>query len=210
MAILEAADAPLGNVNEIGLAIRATEWGQHAGILYQHEGQARLLHLAFHHLLQDEVATPPYRWVQINLDPVNKIVLSALVSRIANKAPLIPYGFNSDGVCFDDQTGDLVACPAGRGLTCATFILAVFSLYAFDLVDMSTWESRAEDEIWKEQIVSLLEQHAPAEHVQAVREDRNAPRFRPDEVVGASTHELWPVEFQTAQALAEQIRRELI
>jgi len=209
MPILAAKDAPFGDVERLGLAIHQTELGYHSGILYIENGQARVLHLAFHHMLRDELASSPFRWTQISLDLDNKIVLAALVARIANKHPAIPYAFNSDGVCFDKATGDLLQCPAGRGLTCATFILAVFALFGHPILEGSTWEVRPEDVTWQQAILAMLEGRSDPEHCEAVNADRNAPRYRPDEVVGGATHDDWPVPFATALALAEQIRADL-
>lgn len=206
---LKSDGCAFGNVDVVGLAIHVTPLGYHSGILYLDGSEARILDLAFHFKLRDEPAEGPFRWTQISLDRINKTVLAALVARIAHKTPYIPYGFNSDAVSFDFETGDLLTPPVGRGLTCATFILAVFDAYGYSILDRDYWPIRAEDAEWHATILSMLEEHADEGHVNAVRADRNAPRFRPEEVVGAATSEIWPVPFATALELAEQIRADL-
>lgn len=209
MAILSAADAPFSDVDVMGLAIHATDIGFHSGILYLRNGEARILDLAFHHWLRDEVASPPFRWSELGLDQENKVIMAALVARIANVQPAIPYGFNSDGVGIDPDSGNLVPPPIGRGLTCATFILAVFRAFGHQILADEDWHARPEDTAWQDTILGMLAGHAAPEHVEAVREDRNAPRFRPEEVVGAGHQVQWPVSQAVAQALAIEVRADL-
>ncbi|PKA44039.1 hypothetical protein CWR43_06960 [Rhizobium sullae] len=108
MARLEPAERPFSEVDDVGVVICQGAVGWHVGLLYKAaDGEPRVLHLAFHHDLKDEVAEAPFRWAQIGLDSDNKAVLAELLSRIAFKNPKISYGFNADGVCFDPATGAL-------------------------------------------------------------------------------------------------------
>jgi hypothetical protein len=50
----------------------------------------------------------------------------------------IPYDINSAGVCFDKNTQEFVQPPVGKGLTCATYIKAVFFHFGFSLLDEAT------------------------------------------------------------------------
>src|SRR5690348_4900841 len=127
MPVLEAGDRPFSEVDHVGVVIQVPSPGYwHAGWLYRlPDEEPRILHLEGHHRLADEPAAAPFRWAELGLDALNKEVLAVLISRIANRRPMIPYAFDYDGVIFDEDTGDLAAPPAGKGLTCATLIVAV-------------------------------------------------------------------------------------
>ena len=212
MPPLELEARPFSEVNHVGVVIQRTEHGLHSGLLYQlPNSEPRILHLAFHHMLRDEPAALPYRWSDMGLDEDNKLVLATLLSRIAATEPRINYGFDSDGACFDPETGDMLPLPIGKGLTCATFIVAALRTYRFRLLDPATWPERPEDREWEEAILNLLAEYATADHVEAVRSSVGAKRLRPDEVVGAATlsDDYWPASFQSARGLADQILADL-
>ncbi len=212
MPPLESDARPFSDVSHVGVAIQRTEHGLHSGLLYKlPNSEPRILHLAFHHMLRDEPAALPFRWSDMGLDEDNKLVLATLLSRIAATEPAISYGFDSDGACFDAETGDLLPLPVGKGLTCATFVLAALRTYRYQLLDTASWPDRPEDREWEEAILNLLAHYATPDHVEAVRADAGAKRLRPDEVVGAATlsDDDWPVAFQCARGLADQVLADL-
>lgn len=209
MPVLEPAERPFDEVRHVGVVITKVGGTQlHSGFLYKPEEEgARILHLAFHHDLRDQPAPSHYRWAQLGLDDVNLRIFLHFLHRVAERQPLIPYGFNADGTAIDPDTGDLIAPPAGHGLTCATFIIAALKAQGHDLVDKGSWELRPEDAAWVESILDLMVGHAPPEHIEAVRNCPIAARFRPDEVVGSGGADAstWPIAFGEARALADQI-----
>lgn len=210
MAILEPADRLSADVEHVGAVIQRTPHGLHCGFVYQKADEGpRVLHLAFHHMLIDEIDHGAFRWVQLGLDADNKLVLASQLSRVALAGSLIPYGINSDGVAFDADTGDLLPAPIGRGLTCATFMSAILKSFAHQVVDWHQWPDRPEDVQWQQEIVRLLQDRAAREHVDAVAGDVGARRLRPDEIVGACSSSRWPVAFQDARTIADQILQDL-
>lgn len=211
MPVLCAPERKFDEVDGVAVAIRRIDANQlHCGLLYKSDDdETRLLHLAFHHRLLDEKPNEKYRWADVGLDPFNRQVFAALASLIAEGSPAVPYGFDASGVCFDPSTGKLIPPPLGKGLTCATFILAVFKTYGYELVDEGTWKPRADDLTWQETILSMLKEKATQDHVDAVASDVGAMRFRPAEVVGAATCEVHPVAFDDACSLADEIVSEL-
>lgn len=213
MSVLAAADRSFCEVEHVGLAIQPVEGGNlHSGLLYRLAGrEPRILHLAFHHRLEDDVAAEPFRWSQLGLDEDNKIVLAVLLSRIAAADQPISYGFDARGICFDPTSGNILPSPPGKGLTCATFIVAVLQTYGHILIDSASWPERDEDKNWQEWILRILERHATAEHVEAVRQDVGAARFRPDEIVAAGNlpESDWPVAFDEARRIADQVVADL-
>jgi hypothetical protein len=95
-----------------------------------------------------------------------------------------------------EPTGEFFPPPLGKGLTCATFILAVLRGHGLLPVDETTWLPRAEDVDWQTAIIEDLEASgAEQDHIEAVRNDIGAKRFRPAEVVGAviEADSHWPV-----------------
>ncbi|WP_162888067.1 hypothetical protein [Sphingomonas mesophila] len=213
MAVLEAEDRPFAEVEHVGVVIRNTESGfWHAGLLYRvADQQPRILHLRFHYQLADDQASPPFRWAQLGLDSDNKIVLAELIARIAHRDPKIPYSFDSEGIIFDAETGDLATPAAGKGLTCATLIVAVLATYGHRLLDTVTWPIRGDDQQFFQQIAGIMQANgAAADHVLAVAGNALA-RLRPPEVVGAAITEsdTWPVSFAAAEELASQVIADL-
>lgn len=212
MPVLEAAGRPFADVEHVGLALRRTPLGMHSGILYRLPNEEpRILHLAFHHDLQDEPAAPPYRWSELGLDEVNKEILTEILARIAHRNPQIAYGFDANGVAIDPDTGDVTPGPPGKGLTCSTFVNAVLRAYGFELIDITDWPQRVDDIPFHNTIVGYLNGKASSEHVDAVRQDIGARRLRPDEVVGAGKlpDEQWAVPFLAARAQGDVVQDEM-
>ncbi|WP_417733483.1 hypothetical protein [Roseovarius sp.] len=198
----------------IWVAIRNIQGVQnHCGLAYRREGDViHLLHLAFHYDLRDEILTTPYRRVSIALDITNQLVVAGLAIAMAGAKPGIPYGFNDDGIVFDDETGQLLEAPAGRGLTCATFVTALLSHFGLELIDRESWPERETDADWRAQMIEQVEAHSgDAVHADALRSNPIAARIRPEEVAGASAVEFaeWSVAYERAHELAEKIVAEL-
>lgn len=133
--------------------------------------------------------------------------------------------FDSDG---SFQLGDGV-----HGLTCATFVLAVFEHAGLPLVDVSSWPQRSEDQKFRELIVEALQRdlaklrqkleiytlEGVAERVSSTRARvehlehhievlRSAPvsaRFRPEEVAAASSLDDCPAPFGRVTERARQL-----
>jgi hypothetical protein len=148
----------------------------------------------------------------MGLDEPNSKFLAAFASTVKRNEHSIPYGLDSQGSCFDRATGDFIPPPIGKGLTCATFILAVLRSLAFAPALEESWPVREDDEEFGRQTVADLEEdQADPEHVTAVRRDICAQRFRPEEVVAATIHPSgeWPVGFAPAAALAQEILGDL-
>jgi hypothetical protein len=118
----------------------------------------------------------------------------------------IPYAFSSPDQSFDPATGDYLLGPSRFGLTCASFVLAVFQAAGLSLADYATWPAdRPGDRQWQEKIVQLLEGRADQDHVEHVRREVGAVRYRPEEVAAAMALAPPPATFQQAEELGRQI-----
>jgi hypothetical protein len=211
-------------VSHIGIAIceyqfEDHEYGRHCGILYKLDDQApRLLHLAWHRDLRDDEPDPKYLWGDVGLEASNRRFLAAWAGNQRINKQNIPYGLDSSGSCFDPDTGEFIPPPIGKGLTCSTYITAAFRQLGIELLQQATWPNRPEDVAFGQRIVDGLiadRERDPTsvrqEHIKGVRNDVGARRFRPVEVVGASTRTFaeWPIAFADARAAADQILQDL-
>ncbi|MCC0045722.1 MAG: hypothetical protein H6903_08470 [Rhodobacteraceae bacterium] len=214
MPIVSAPAENMGGDFIFGLGIKEIDANQrHCGVIYRPDAEVvRFLHLAFHFDLRDEALNGTYWWAPSGLDPENQLVLAALANVIAEGHPSIPYGFDMDGLIFDKATGALLPAPPGRGLTCATFVLAMLQTYGFEPILSRSWEVRHEDEQWQDQILAYMQERgASPEHLDAIRSAESNKRFRPEEVVGTAAQQVdeWAIEFERAQLLAAEVLRDM-
>lgn len=203
----------LAAFDTFALAIRTVPGGTHCAMLFDMVGgEPCLLHLAWNYRLEAESAAPPYGWVEVGLQPSNRKLMAIMADRVWRRRPDIPYGISKLGVSFDALTGDLRQGALGRGLTCASFILAVFAAGGFTLLMEEAWPENANDE-WQQWVVDTLKRTgAPQEQVDAVTQDIGARRFRPVEVVASSTlsaEHCWPVPFDVTQKVGAELESEL-
>jgi len=116
-----------------------------------------------------------------------------------------PYALNFNGASFD-AAGCLQLGPDGRGLTCATFVLAIFKSVGIELVDMEGWPVRqAEDEAFLASIT-----WAKADHLRVLKEEvaQGAHRVHPPEVLAACEFR-GPTRFSDLKASSDAIRNQL-
>jgi hypothetical protein len=213
MAVRPASVAPFDTVSDFGAAIQEIDPGQnHCGILYKLDGrEARLCHFANHHVLRDDSARDTcYLWADAGLDPANRRFVAAWVGNLHINKDNIPYGLDSAGCCFEVATGEFITPPIGKGLTCSTFITSVLRSLGFDVLKEDEWPQRPDDVAFGQKVVEMLvAADANEDHIQAVKADIGAQRFRPEEVVGAVTLSTWPVAFADARAVADEVIKDL-
>jgi hypothetical protein len=191
----------------VAVTIERTEHGWHAGVLHRKRREPpRKTHLAFHARLMDEAPSADDAWIEPALRPELARQVAALCRMIVAQHPKgeVPYGLRFAATEFTDQ-GELLLGPTEHGLTCATFILAVFRRVGAALVDLASWRSRADDEGWQREIVALLERHAAKAHADAVRAEIGCVRFHPTEVAAACSRPTLPVGFDDAVAAAAEL-----
>ena len=205
-------EKPFDDVRHAGIAIRAVDREQrHIGVLHREDASnaVLLLHLGWHHELRNVHANGRYLWVDPAL-PTRRLRQVAAVCRKVwrgNNAAL-PYAFSPPSDCFDEQSGRYLLGPTRRGLTCATFILAVFEAAGISLVKYEAWpKNRPGDSEWQKQIIGALRRtpSATPEHIKAVEEEIGSARYRPEEVAGAATTNPLPADFPLAAERGQQI-----
>lgn len=84
--------------------------------------------------------------------------------------------------------------------------MAIFQAVGLPMIDATEWPIRPEDTDWQGRVVDLLAANgADPDHVNRVKQDLGAARFRPEEVGGAAAHDPWPAKFQDASPFAQKI-----
>jgi hypothetical protein len=114
----------------------------------------------------------------------------------------IPYGFSDYHRAFNEES-DFAATSECIGLTCSTFVLALFDSAGIELVVLDTWPIRYDDQQWQAQWMIRL-QGFP-EHVQKLQMEMGKKRVRPEEVAGAAAASGYPVSHATAVEKATEI-----
>lgn len=216
-------EAPFEGLGNVGLAIlcrpKSADCGEvrHVGIVYrtQRHGPSpiHLLHVPMHMSGVRGRLRNDYGWLDVALPrPLTRLVIAQCV-RIMERYEQrgLPYGlryacgqFTPNGVY--EPKGDI-------GLTCATFVLAVFASAGLELLNRDDWKLRIDDIGDKERLIDIVrgggdEQHAIA---MANEHEMKAPRFRPEEVAAAGTVDAnaWPLGFRDAEFRGAEIVTEL-
>jgi hypothetical protein len=182
---------------------------RHLGIIHRSSRTLMMLHLAGHHQLQNDPPSGDLLCIEPNIPPERMRQIAAYCRSVwrENQNGRVPYGFSPPSDFLDEHTGQMLLGPTRHGLTCATFVLAVFHGTGFPLVRYSKWPvGRLGDNEWQLKIVNVLERRgASPEHVKAMRSEIGTARFRPEEVAGAGTSTVLPASFQLAALRGRQI-----
>lgn len=196
-----------------GLALVIKKIGSthyHCGILYQtDDGEIFFLHLAADFDLRVESSADGYFWNQVDMPSFHMKFMIALCSAVAEKKPGVPYGINAEGVQFSEDGG--ISYPEFKGLTCATFVLTLFKVYKYLILDEDTWPENS-NQYEQGKIVFALNRFTdmPKERVQANRQFIGCKLFTPEQVVGATykNYDAWPICFEEAEIGAKRVERE--
>jgi hypothetical protein len=199
-------------VEDIGVVIRTLgEQRQvHIGMLYKIGSAAALnLSLREHLDLRNEPPTASYCWMQIQLDEINRRLLASLCSVIASKSKSIPYGFTYNGQYFT-LAGDYLPRDLGHGLTCATFVMALFETYSIPVLIQSEWgPAEYEDQVWQSQMVQQIAFRKGDFFASAVGKFVGHPRYKPEHVAAGAIDQQRPLGLTAAQKLGKRIMRDL-
>lgn len=185
---------------------------QHVGLLYRRNTSVRMLHLAFHFDLRDQEPDSRLLWIRPSLHRSRARSLAAQCRLIAHTYAdgQVPYGFRYANSYFERGTGNLILDKEASGLTCATFVLAVFASSGVRLISTEDWPLRPEDSEWQRKILSLMrEGGAEAQTIMAAESQIGSARFRPDEVAAASALRFLPAGFRRVSAAARIVAAEV-
>lgn len=198
------------------VGIGVYEDAKHIGMLCRDsfDKKLRFIHLAFHGDLRlDDDTAKCFLWIEAKLEDELASVASAQARRIYRRyeAGGIPYGFSPYTGYFGSQ-GEIRWTAPGNGLTCATFVLAVFDSAGIRLVKGETWPvDRPEDRHFQREIIKLVHERskASAAHVEGMNANVGKMRLRVLEVAGAVAADAYPADFATAQTLGQRLQQTL-
>ncbi len=213
--------------------------GTHAGLLYKVGAEVRVIHFAWDDRISDEWSWDRI-WAAPEVEPEEVNALRGWCLRVLktyqdgrglpNALRLhIAYGVQYGGAHFT-QVGFKLGLRIGDdsiGLTCATFILALYKTVKVQLVNEESWPIRQDDDrAWLAKLrLDTDESHAaPKPKDEAEREaernraqrrrvikqsltdevERGVRRLRPEEVLAACNCEL-PANFQDCEATSLRI-----
>jgi hypothetical protein len=228
---------------------------RHVGLLYRDDsGFIMMLHLRWHHLLgsnmlsmidgkvwsRDEstggIEELSCLWIVPEIQPEIAPALQQLCKVISDKygrnKRKLAYALRYEKGAFDPTSGAFLT-EDGHGLTCATFVLAVFASYGVQLVSGGEWiagrdaDGVAEDRAWQDMVVAELRSRLEKmrkwrgvdvreieeleAHITAIGGEIGCARFRPEEVAAAGTVSTLPAGFAHAEpvgrGIIEKLRR---
>lgn len=210
--------SPVEAIRHAAVAIAEPNIDQrHTGIIFRvdENGPVEFLHLAWHHdLRREKRISRKYCWVDPKIPKARLRQLAAICDDIAyaNRKEKIPYSFGPPHNVFDEETNKFLLGPTRTGLTCASFVLAVFDRAQLKLVAYHGWQSPDyEDVKWQLSVVDQLSQFpsVSSEHLEVVRREvGNSVRYRPEQVAAAAAlRKQRPVRYKYAKVLGAMIVR---
>jgi hypothetical protein len=215
MRLYSCQERPFSELRHVAVAIAVVEPGQqHIGILHEEEilHEVRLAHLAWHNSLRNGPPKDAYLWIDPPITTRRARQVAARCRQIlrANTRGL-PYAFSPANDCFNSKTGDFLFGPSRAGLTCASFVLAVFDSAGIRLTDYAKWpKGRPGDVEWQQSIIRELQQDgASAEHIAFIRNEIGAVRYRPEDVAGCAAADQLPCSFDVAEILSQEVLNRL-
>lgn len=205
----------LSEIKVFGSAIKKIGNDQrHAGVVFKDRGTGKffLLHLAWHLQLTLEELAGDYSLIpMVNFDDEELQLFAESAAKVFEEnSNDVPYGLSYTGAAVFNGDMKFLDSP-GAGLTCATFLLGFFEALGFEILDLDSWEHRADDRLWQEFIYGHLAKKLSRE--QAADQKKvigSAFRFRPEEVVGAvGVYDDQPLGFSEVKVLGEQVIKEM-
>lgn len=199
-------------VQDLGVVIKELPRPQgqiHIGLLYREPGApARASHLYTNFDFRDEPVQADFFWIQATMPDLTRQLVVGLCKRIAAHNPRIPYSFKYRFKQQYFQPSGALALPnTDDGLTCATYVLAVFQRLKIPILKFIEWP-RDRHGAWQTGMISALTAKSYPERgaqMDAWMSQIGEPRYLPQEVaagVGASAQ---PIGYARATELAAQI-----
>ncbi|HSN98643.1 MAG TPA: hypothetical protein VLS89_10180 [Candidatus Nanopelagicales bacterium] len=177
----------------------------------------RLLHFAWHHDLREDAVIRRYAWLELPIPRAKGVLITELCRLLAEKyagrRSKLAYALRYGDGTFDPGNGEFLS-QGGHGLTCATFVLAVFASYGVRLLRTEEWQPRPDDLQWQQEILAQLQlglhdkdpgRSVDPRHIEDVEREIGCARFRPGEVAAAGAVQKLPLGFEDAKGIAEAI-----
>lgn len=197
-------------IQGVAVAVRRTSPGvsTHTGVLHRHtNGQLFLLHLGGDCDLSCEVFDGTFAWVIPDLLPEEADEVRAVCRAVWREMPEIHYSFRFDPeAVLDRNSAQVISQYAPFGLTCSTFVMAVFNPAHLRMIDITGWPARADDARWYGALLRYMQRNSvdPA-HIARIQSDVSCIRIRPEEVAGSCFETSRPAQFAQCEAHGKAI-----
>ncbi len=195
----------------LAIFIMRTPDGSHTGILFRMRGVLIIQDNLWHERFRSSPCRELPHFVMLALEPEEehdvRMMCQLIHERHSNGDPAreyrIPYAFRyTSKTRINPATGEM-QLEDGLGLSCSTFVLAVFQSVEITLVKIDTWRSRADDVVRHEALLQKMRAGipgfappAPADHIVLVEKEVHCMRVRPEEVAAAGLFDDFPVAFE--------------
>lgn len=179
-------------------------FASHSGIFYRTEsGEVRIIHLANHRVLEDEECdADEFSWVVPDVRPHLATQLCELCALAARVKPEIDYGYRYDEASiFSVLDASFSLGDQSIGLTCATFVLAMFRSCGIHLVRPNKWRITSADIAAQMRAIPNIARTNVA-HQNRLRAEIGEGRISPPQVSGAASHDRFPVSYGSAESAA--------
>lgn len=120
----------------------------------------------------------------------------------------IPWGIAYEGTAFQPD-GELVLGRGCTGLTCATFIMALFSAAGVELIDTAAWPFRSDPAIMAARIARVERVAPEGERREMLRREVLVSKMYLPEDVAAAASLPRGSSFEEVQARADEVRAAL-
>lgn len=197
----------------------------HSKLLINFAGYCGELHLAFHNKTVFSNVfeeADKYIWDAPRGIPLSRLkALAAKCVSIIKKIDQqnIPYAieykgmrkFNGEGIYDDYRTG------SEFGLTCATFILAIFDSAGLNLLEWENWPVRSNDSVWFDELIRYIDTARARrwtvmsdEHYNNLKSEANCKKIRPEEVFSAVYSIASPQKFCCSEMIGPFVRSHVL
>ncbi len=201
-------------VNQLAVGlIRTSPCTAHAGIAYRNAaGVLRFLHFANHEMLRDDRCSGNYTFAVPLLKEEDMEYLAGFCARVfrANQSGKLPYSFEFDPNLGFNRTTGLVIFNHNGGLTCSTFVVALFRSAGNPLVQPITWPRQADlaDIAARTYILEMWRNTGKPRLVARAEEIGSTiqtMRISPEQVAGACLQKNLPTGYYRAQKNGKQV-----
>jgi hypothetical protein len=204
--------------HRVAIACGNNGYSLHTGLLIKVDGDVKMLHFAWDRDLRfdadfasyDHLVWMPFGYYAPGNDPDGYFndVLIGLAHRVYSRnATSLRYGINYFGDYFDDN-GALHQQAGTVGLTCATFLLALFRGSAgLHLLEYERWPARAEmdAELQQRAVRNMRRPGQDREQAKRIEAENVKARYLPEEVTAASARLPLPASFDYCNKVGVQI-----
>lgn len=167
----------------------------HVGILYNYAGRTYFLHFAGHRQLErNDLSSESYPYGTLATVEIEHYVehdpyyhdrlahIAFLETVYEENVDKIPYATKYEGAYFDSEKC-LKLIGSEAGLTCASFVMAIFHSFHLEILNENSWIPRADDDEWRRFVASQI---SDCEQKRLILNEQYSVRFRPEEVFVAA------------------------